>query len=78
VNGPTRPEVFSVGSQVFDPVKVGFVSTVVEGDGNFVFRVRKEGSNEPIPGNYNSGHEYGTGALTDEQRMELVEYLKTL
>jgi hypothetical protein len=78
VNGPTRPEVFSVGSQVFDPIKVGFVSTVVEGDGNFVFRVRKEGSNEPIPGNYNSGHEYGTGQLTDEQRMELVEYLKTL
>lgn len=78
VTGPTRPEVFSVGSRTFDPVHVGFISTVVEGEDNFVFRVRKEGSQEPIPGNYNSGHEYGTGQLSDEQRMELVEYLKTL
>lgn len=76
--GPTRPEVFSVGSREFDPVRVGFVSKVDAGQDAFVFRVRDEASGEPIPGNYNSGHDYGTGRLSDAERMELVEYLKTL
>ena len=34
-----------------------------------------------IPGNWNTGHDgpdYGTSTLTDEQRWQLVEYLKTL
>ena len=32
-----------------------------------------------LPGNSNVGHDtYGTDALTDEQRWQLVEYLKTL
>ncbi|KSV67416.1 hypothetical protein N185_30500 [Sinorhizobium sp. GW3] len=78
VSGPTRPETFAVGSREFDPVHVGFVQTVVPGDGSFVFRVRDEASGEPIPGNYNSGHEYGTSRLSEQQRLELVEYLKTL
>lgn len=76
--GPTRPEVFAVGSRQFDPARVGFVTSPDAGDDHFVFRVRDELSGEPIPGNYNSGHDYGTGALSDEERMELVEYLKTL
>lgn len=76
--GPTRPEIFAVGSREFDPVKVGFKSDVVDGSTDFVFRVRDETTGEPIPGNYNSGHDYGTSQLTDEQRLELVEYLKTL
>ncbi len=76
--GPTRTETFSVGSREFDPVHVGFVKTIVPGDSNFVFRVRDEATGEPIPGNYNSGHEYGTSSLSEEQRLELVEYLKTL
>lgn len=75
--GPTRPETFAVGSRDFDPVKVGFRSEV-DATTEFVFRVRDETTGEPIPGNYNSGHDYGTGQLTDEQRLELVEYLKTL
>lgn len=76
--GPTRPEVFAVGSRQFDPARVGFVTTQDAGDDHFVFRVRDELSGEPIPGNYNSGHDYGTDALSEEERMELVEYLKTL
>ncbi|SIT57236.1 conserved exported hypothetical protein [Mesorhizobium prunaredense] len=76
--GPTRPEIFAVGSREFDPVKVGFKSDVIEDSTDFVFRVRDEATGEPIPGNYNSGHEYGSGQLTEEQRLELVEYLKTL
>lgn len=76
--GPTRPEVFAVGSRKFDPVQVGFVSTVEPDSDSFIYRVRDETTGEPIPGNYNSGHDYGTGRLTEEERMELVEYLKTL
>lgn len=30
-----------------------------------------------LPGNSNTGHEYGT-ELTDIERQELIEYLKTL
>ncbi|MFK3967941.1 di-heme-cytochrome C peroxidase [Ensifer adhaerens] len=78
MTGPTRTETFSVGSREFDPIHVGFVKTIVPGDSSFVFRVRDEETGEPIPGNYNSGHEYGTSSLSEDQRLELVEYLKTL
>lgn len=80
-----RPASFNVGSRVFDPGKVGFSTEpsqlLVRSDGEvvetFQFNVY-DSAGAPIPGNYNSGHEYGTGALTDEERWELVEYLKTL
>ncbi|MEL6921317.1 MAG: di-heme-cytochrome C peroxidase [Pseudomonadota bacterium] len=75
-DGPVRPEVFGVGSQEFDPVKVGFVQSVDENP--FVFRVRDPDTSEPIPGNFNSGHEYGTFELTEQERLDLVEYMKTL
>lgn len=71
----TRPEIFGVGSRVFDPVNVGFVTDL---DANpFEFRARNE-AGEPIPGNFNSGHDYGTSTLSEEDRRALVEYLKTL
>ena len=60
-----RPAEFQTGSRRFDPVKVGF-----EPAGPFRFDTRQ-------PGNANTGHEYGT-RLTDEQRWQLVEYLKSL
>lgn len=70
-----RPETFGVGNREFDPVKVGFVS---DPDQNpFVFRARND-NGEPIPGNFNSGHEYGTSGLSEEDRRALLEYLKTL
>ncbi|MCE8522069.1 hypothetical protein KBY30_13830 [Ruegeria pomeroyi] len=71
----TRPEVFGVGSREFDPVKVGFVSGLDQNP--FTFRARGE-DGEPIPGNFNSGHDYGTAGLSEEDRRALVEYLKTL
>lgn len=74
--GASRPEIFGVGSRVFDPRKVGFITDIAKNP--TTFRVRDEKTGEPIPGNYNSGHAYGTRQLTDEQRWELVEYLKTL
>lgn len=75
-----RPEEFETGSREFDPVRVGFRT---EGYKGFVFDTR-------IKGNGNSGHEYGTRdvknadgtikekALTREERLDLLEYLKTL
>lgn len=70
-----RPNVFGVGSREYDAEKGGFVS---DPDANpFVFRTRTE-AGEPIPGNYNSGHDYGNADFTEKDRKDLVEYLKTL
>ncbi len=79
VDGEYRPDKFMVGSREFDPVKVGLKSASYDG---FLFRAS-------IWGNYNSGHEYASGrapqpdgtmlpALTKDQRIDLLEYLKSL
>lgn len=79
VEGEYRPDEFMVGSREFDPDKVGFKSAGYDG---FLFRTS-------IWGNHNSGHEYASGrtplpdgtllpALTKEQRLDLLEYLKSL
>lgn len=77
--GEYRPDEFQVGSREFDPVKVGFRTQGYEG---FLFRASRRGD-------LNGGHEYGAGrtpqpdgkvlpALNEQQRWDLVEYLKTL
>jgi hypothetical protein len=63
-----RPDKFMVGSREFDPEKVGLKSSGYDG---FVFNTR-------LPGNSNTGHQYGTRSLSKEQRFDLLEYLKTL
>lgn len=79
VEGEYRPDEFMVGSREFDPAKVGLKSMDYDG---FLFRTS-------IWGNNNNGHEYASGrtpqpdgtflpALTKEQRMDLLEYLKSL
>lgn len=79
VDGEYRPDEFMVGSREFDSDKVGFKSAGYNG---FLFRTS-------IWGNHNSGHEYASGrtpqpdgtllpALTKEQRLDLLEYLKSL
>lgn len=69
-----RPVEFRTGSREFDPKNVGFVSEGYhsEGIGN------KDGTHfsTKITGNRNTGHEYGK--FTEEERYELVEYMKTL
>jgi len=77
-----RPTKFNVGSREFDPMKVGFKSAGYDG---FLFL-----TDPLILGNSNAGHEYGTRdkmdkdgkvtlpALTQEQRLDLLEYLKGL
>ena len=75
----TDTETFLLGSREFDPVNVGFKS---DGYPGFVFRTDKMG-------NSNAGHEYGTRdsfdrdgnklpALTEQQRWDLIEYIKSL
>lgn len=77
--GEYRPNEFMVGSREFDPVKVGFRSEGYEGS---VYRTNRRA-------NFNTGHEYAAGktaqldgsvlpALNKEERMQLLEFLKTL
>ncbi|MEX2571704.1 MAG: cytochrome c [Gemmatimonadota bacterium] len=73
-----RPRSFYRGYDVYDPVAVGFVSDVPEEGGRqfFLFETHTP-EGEPIPGNSNQGHEYGT-ALSDGEKLALIEYMKTL
>jgi hypothetical protein len=86
-----RPKQFCMGLRDFDPQQVGFRVDTGEAqkctDGETLFSTtNREGS--PIPGNSNLGHsfegagEYKAGVigrmLTEEERYDLIEYLKTL
>jgi hypothetical protein len=64
-----RPQSFHVGHREFDPVKVGPVTTPSKDTSHF---------DTSEKGNSNIGHDYGTSTMTDEQRWQLVEYMKTL
>lgn len=63
-----RSRQFSVGRREFDPVKVGFVTEPAEG--TFLF-------DTTLKGNTNTGHEFGA-RLSDAERWQVIEYLKTL
>ena len=63
-----RPSTFFVGKREFNPEKVGFESDGPEG---FKFTTIQRG-------NKNTGHEYGAGSLSETERWNLIEYLKTL
>jgi hypothetical protein len=65
-----RPAVFYRGNDVFDRVKVGFVSDVPRANGQDFFRY-----DTATPGNGNTGHEYGT-SLPEVDKLSIVEYLK--
>ena len=69
-----RPKAFYRGNDVYDPVKVGFVSTIADAGGKQFFRL-----DTAQPGNGNGGHEgkaYGT-ELSSADKAALVEFLKT-
>jgi hypothetical protein len=68
-----RPKAFSVGTRQFDPVHVGLRTDVSE---FFTFRVTDD-TGRTIPGNSNAGHEYGT-SMSEQERLQLLEYLKSL
>ncbi len=63
-----RPSVFWVGSRKFNPMDVGFETTVAPGRSKF---------DTSRPGNSNAGHEYGN-ALDEKQTNDLLEFLKSL
>lgn len=64
-----RMKEFYVGSQNFDPLHVGFETK--SGPGTFLLDTSKSG-------NSNAGHIFGNNEFTEDQREQLVEYLKTL
>jgi uncharacterized protein (DUF2235 family) len=73
-----RSKVFYLGNKQFDPVKLGLDTSPLEGATEF--RV-------DLPGNSDAGHEFNDGPkgngvigrkLTKEERMQIIEYLKTL
>ncbi len=66
-----RPQTFLVGSRAFDPRKVGYATDAASPGNSFTFDTR-------LPGDSNKGHDYGAGSLSETQRRELLEYLKTL
>ena len=71
LNAPEmRPKTFYRGNDVFDRVKVGFVSDKIEANGQRLFFYDTN-----IPGNSNGGHNYGT-SLSDAEKRAIVEYLK--
>ena len=63
---------FKVGSRLFDPRNVGY-DTQSSPFANATFAADPATPN----GNSNSGHVYGT-SLSEEERWQIVEYLKTL
>jgi mono/diheme cytochrome c family protein len=76
--GERRDAVFQVGSRQFNPRDVGF--STAETPGTFRF-------DTALVGNSNRGHEFRNGPpgqgtigpeLSDDQRRDIVEYLKTL
>ena len=63
---PDRLPQFRVGSREFDPINVGFRT-----DKGFFFDTR-------LGGNSNLGHNYGASKMSQDDRTNLLEYLKSL
>ena len=66
-----RVKQFYVGSRQYDPKNVGFMPVASEGGVNYY------SYDTTVKGNGNTGHDKGT-SLSDEQKLQLIEYLKTL
>jgi hypothetical protein len=73
-----RPKVFYLGNKQYDPVKLGLNTEPLKGATEF---------RTDLPGNSNAGHEFKDGpkgngvigrSLSEEERMQIIEYLKTL
>ena len=71
-----RKPSFWVGNRNFDPVNVGYETTKPD-TGGFLLETRDAGG-KTIEGNSNAGHDYGVGSLNAEDRLALIEYMKSL
>ena len=76
-----RPKSFFLGGQEYDPEKVGYKTEKTD-ENSWEFRTHKSMPGydllEPIDGNNNSGHDYGNSLFSEEDRMAIIEYLKSL
>ena len=72
-----RPASFMMGTREYDPVRGGY-ATSATAPGNSFRYVTATPDGTPIPGNGNAGHDYGAGKLTEAQRLDLLEYLKSI
>ena len=66
----SRPVRFYRGNEVYDPINMGFNSGAPETGKETLY-------DTTVPGNSNVGHEYGAG-LTEEEKQDLLEFMKTL
>ncbi len=71
-----RMDEFWTGNREFDPENVGYV-TDEPAAGGFLLRIR-DAEGHPIDGNSNAGHDYGAASFTEQERRDLVEYMKSL
>jgi hypothetical protein len=71
-----RSDSFWTGTTQFDPRRVGY-RVEPSNENSFLFRTRDDQGNI-VWGNFNGGHDYDNAALSDRERIDLVEYLKTL
>ena len=83
LNSTARPRIYTrsyrTGKEDYDPVKLGWKITVLDTPTDpklSGFEVRKI-YDTTQPGRGNGGHTFGDD-LTEEQRMAVIEYLKTL
>lgn len=66
-----RPATFYTGYDVYDPKNVGFITSGADAERvGFEFQIC-------LPGNSNIGHTFGTD-LKDEEKWDLIEFMKTL
>ena len=72
-----RMESFWVGNREFDPIKVGYVAAKPKAGDAFEFKVR-DATGALIEGNSNAGHDYGAVGFSEQDRMDLIEYMKGL
>jgi hypothetical protein len=81
LNSKIRPRIFTrsfrTGVEDYDPVKLGWKVQILDKYGNLPPFERRKIYNTTQTGRGNSGHTFGDD-LTEEERMAVIEYLKTL
>jgi len=72
-----RRSSFYMGTLEFDPQEVGYKTDKASPGNDFEFDTHDK-AGKPIDGNSNAGHDYGNANLSEQEREELIEYMKTL
>ena len=68
---------YRTGVEDYDPIKLGWKVHIVDDDGNLSPFERRKIYDTTRPGRGNGGHTFGDD-LTPEERLAVIEYLKTL